>query len=31
LRSLDRNLATLLKPGEAEAVSAALGRLTPES
>ena len=28
LRSLDRNLGTLLEPGEAEAVSAALGRLT---
>jgi DNA-binding MarR family transcriptional regulator len=31
LRSLDRNLGTLLRPGEAEAVSAALGRLNPES
>jgi DNA-binding MarR family transcriptional regulator len=33
LRSLDHNLGTLLKPGEAEAVSAALARLaaTPES
>jgi DNA-binding MarR family transcriptional regulator len=30
LRSLDRNLGTLLKAGEAEAVSAALERLTPE-
>jgi DNA-binding MarR family transcriptional regulator len=29
LRSLDRNLGTLLEPGEAEAVSAALGRLLP--
>ena len=29
LRSLDSNLATLLEPGEAEAVSAALGRLAP--
>ena len=28
LRSLDRNLGTLLEPGEAETVSAALGRLT---
>jgi DNA-binding MarR family transcriptional regulator len=31
LRSLDRNLGTLLEPGEAEAVSAALGRLTAEN
>jgi DNA-binding MarR family transcriptional regulator len=33
LRSLDRNLGTLLEPGEAEAVSTALARLavTPES
>lgn len=31
LRSLDRNLGALLEPGEAEAVSAALGRLTPEN
>jgi DNA-binding MarR family transcriptional regulator len=31
LRSLDRNLSTLLEPGEAEAVSTALARLTPES
>ena len=29
LRSLDRNLGALLEPGEAEAVSAALERLTP--
>jgi DNA-binding MarR family transcriptional regulator len=28
LHSLDRNLGTLLEPGEADAVSAALGRLT---
>jgi DNA-binding MarR family transcriptional regulator len=28
LRSLDRNLGTLLEPGEAEAVSAALARLS---
>src|ERR1700686_3042673 len=28
LRSLDHNLGTFLEPGEAEAVSAALGRLT---
>ncbi len=31
LRSLDRNLGALLDPGEAEAVSAALQRLSPES
>src|SRR5580704_233400 len=31
LRSLDRNLGTLLEPGEAEAVSAALGRLAVET
>jgi DNA-binding MarR family transcriptional regulator len=31
LKSLDRNLGTLLEPGEAEAVSAALARLAPES
>jgi len=31
LRSLDRNLGALLEPGEAEAVSAALARLTAES
>jgi DNA-binding MarR family transcriptional regulator len=31
LKSLDRNLGTLLEPGEAEAISAALARLTPES
>ena len=31
LRSLDRNLASLLEPGEAEVVSAALERLTPDS
>jgi DNA-binding MarR family transcriptional regulator len=31
LRSLDRNLGTLLEPGEAEAVSAALARLTAEN
>ena len=30
LRSLDRNISTLLEPGEADAVSAALDRLTPE-
>ena len=29
LRSLDRNLGALLEPGEADAVSAALERLTP--
>ncbi|MFI5091313.1 MAG: MarR family winged helix-turn-helix transcriptional regulator [Terriglobales bacterium] len=31
LHSLDRNLGTLLEPGEAEAVSAALSRLTAEN
>jgi DNA-binding MarR family transcriptional regulator len=31
LDSLDRNLGTLLEPGEAEAVSAALGRLSATS
>lgn len=31
LRSLDRNLGTLLEPGEAEAVRAALSRLTAEN
>jgi DNA-binding MarR family transcriptional regulator len=31
LRSLDRNLGALLEPGEAEAVSAALGRLAAEN
>lgn len=30
LRSLDRNLGTLLRPGDADAVSKALGRLAPE-
>lgn len=30
VRSLDRNLSTPLRPGEADAVSAALDRLTPE-
>jgi DNA-binding MarR family transcriptional regulator len=31
LHSLDRNLSTLLEPGEAEAVSTALARLTSQS
>jgi DNA-binding MarR family transcriptional regulator len=31
LKSLDRNLGTLLEPGEAETVSAALARLAPET
>jgi DNA-binding MarR family transcriptional regulator len=31
LHSLDRNLGTLLEPGDAEAVSAALSRLTAEN
>jgi len=31
LRSLDRNLGALLEPGEAEAVSAALARLTAQN